>query len=67
MELRYKHVGIVAWVADNSNALYVSLHICSIQTKQEFRWIIALVKKRMSGRSVTVQTFKIELRTAGIV
>lgn len=60
-------MGIVARVADNCDALWVSLHVCSINTKQELRWIVTPVKERMASRSVAVQAFKIELRSARIV
>ena len=58
---------IVAWVADNRGALCVPLYVSSIQTKQELRRVVALVEKRMASRSVAVQRFEVEFRTAGIV
>jgi len=67
MELRDQHVRIVAWVADNRSVLCVSLHVCSVQTKQELRWVVTLVEERMAGRSIAVQTFEVEFRIAGIV
>ena len=39
----------------------------SVQSKQELRWIVALVEERMPGRSVAIKTFEIKLRAAGIV
>jgi hypothetical protein len=41
-------------VADQRDALCVSLKVCSIQAKQELRWIVALVQERMAGWSVAV-------------
>src|SRR5580700_8249434 len=67
MQLRYEHMRIVARVADNRDALCVSLLVCSVQPKKELCWIVALVEEWMAGRSVAVEAFKIELRTARIV
>jgi hypothetical protein len=67
MHLRDQHVGIVARIADNCDALCVSLHVCFAYTKQELRWVVTLVEERMAGRSIAVQTFKVELRAARIV
>ena len=67
MQLRHQHVRIVARIADNRDALCVSLQVCSVQTKQELRRVVALVEEWMAGRSVAVQAFKIELRAARIV
>ena len=39
----------------------------AVQTKQEFRWVVALVEERMASRSIAVQAFKVELWAAGIV
>src|SRR5215469_10262366 len=64
MQLRHQHVRIVARVADNRDALCISLEVCSVQTKQELRWVVTLVEERMAGRSVSVQAFKVELGTA---
>ena len=59
MQLRHQHVRIVARVADNCDALGVSLQVCSVQTKQELRGVVALVEERMAGRSIAVQAFKV--------
>ena len=67
MQLRHQHVRIVARVADNRDALCVSLQVCSVHTKQELRRVVTLVEERMAGRSVAVEGFKIELRAASIV
>src|ERR1700760_3553429 len=67
MQLRDQHVRIVAWVADNRGALCVPLYVCSVHTKQKLRRVVALEEKRMAGRSVAVQRFEVEFRTAGIV
>ncbi len=67
MQLGHQHVRIVARVADDCDAFCVTLHVCSVSTKQELRRIVTLVEERMAGRSVTVQAFKVELRAAGIV
>src|ERR1700722_4364145 len=67
MQLRYEHMRIVARVADNRDALCVSLQVCSVQPKEELCWIAALVEEWMAGRSVAVEAFKIELRAARIV
>src|SRR5262249_35741906 len=66
MQLRHEHVRVVARVADNRDSLCVSLKVCSIQAKQELRWIVALVQERIADWSIAVQAFKVELRTAGI-
>ena len=57
---------VVARVADNRDALCVSLEVCSVHTKQELRRVVTLVEERMAGRSVAVERFKIELRASGI-
>ena len=38
---------IVSRVADQRDALCVSLKVCSIQAEQELRWIVALVRERI--------------------
>ena len=67
MQLRDQHVRVVARVADNRDALCVSLEVSSVHTKQELRRVVTLVEERMAGRSVAVQRFEVELRTASIV
>src|SRR5713101_2362340 len=67
MQLRHQHVRIVARVADDCDAICVSLYVYSVRTEQEFRWVITLVEERMAGRPVAVQAFQVELRTARIV
>src|SRR5260370_998634 len=61
-----QHVRIVSWVADDCDALCISWYVCSIQTKQKLRWVIALVEERMAGWPVAVKAFKVELRAARI-
>ena len=67
MQLRHQHVRIVARVADNRDALCVSLKVCSVWPEEELCWIVALVEERMACRSVALEAFKIELRAARIV
>src|SRR5579862_8047903 len=67
MQLRHEHVGIVARVADNGDALRIPLQVTAVQTKQELRRVVPLVEERMTCRSVAVQALKVELRAARIV
>ena len=64
MQLRNQHVRIVSRIADNRDAIRVPLHVGSAGAEQELRGIVALVQKWMTGRSVAVQTFKVDLRGA---
>jgi hypothetical protein len=67
VQLRDQHVRIVARVTDDRGALYVPLYVSSDLANQELRWVVALVEEWMAGWSVTVQRFKVEFRTAGVV
>jgi hypothetical protein len=58
---------VIARVAYNRGTLCVSLYVSPVRTKQELRRIVALVEEWMAGRSVAVQSFEVEFRTAGIV
>jgi hypothetical protein len=60
-------VRIVARVADNRDALCVSLKVCSVWPEEELCWIVALVKEWIASRSVAIEAFKIKLRAARIV
>ena len=65
MQLRDQHVRVIARVAYHRGTLCVPLYVSG--TKQELRRIVALVEEWMAGRSVAIQRFKVEFRTAGIV
>jgi len=59
-------VRIVPRIADDCDTVYISLQVSSLRAEQELRRIVTLVEEWMTGRSVTVQAFKIELRAARI-
>src|SRR5271154_6934515 len=66
MQLRDQHVRIVPRIANDRDAVCIALHVGSFGTEQELRWIVTLVEEWMTGRSVAVQTFKVELRAARV-
>ena len=67
MQLRDEHVRIVPRIANNRDAVCVPLHVSSVEAKQELRGIVALIEEWMTGGSVAVQAFKINLRAARIL
>jgi hypothetical protein len=67
MQLRDQHMRVITRVAYNPGTLCVPLYVSPVRTKQELRRIVALVEEWMAGRSVAVQRFEVEFRTAGIV
>jgi hypothetical protein len=48
------------------DAVRIALHVGSVESKQKLRGIIALEEERMTGRSVAVQAFKVNLRAARV-
>src|SRR5580693_9297486 len=66
MQLRDQHVRIVPRIANHRDAVCVPLHVSSVETNEELRGIVALVEEWMTGRSVAVQAFKVDLRAARV-
>gem|GEM_PF-5235633 len=59
MELRDKHVRIIARITDDCSAIFISLNICFIYSEAKLRRIVTLKEIGMARRSISIKAFQI--------